>query len=148
MPQYKTGRVVKNRSARYHNCQHLLIGLSKCAEMFLRHSTEIMDAENRFNNSILVRQKFIDHMKKDCATDYKDKTVQQAIDDIKAIGLFIKLGKRGMFTVNPLYYFNHAEKYRVELIAGLMKAAKTKPIHKDSNVVAALVVPIEASIGK
>ena len=145
MVHYKTSRVVRNRSSRYHNCQHLLIGLSKCAEMFLRYSTEIMDKENRFTNTVLQRQKFIKHMKKDCATVYKDKTVQSAVDEIKAVGLYLKLGKRGMFTVNPLYYYNGAEKHRVQLVADLMKEAKTKPIHKDANVVKALVIPVESA---
>lgn len=147
-PLYSYSRVVKNKSSRYHNCQHLLIKLSKCAEMFLRYSTEIMDKENRFVNSVLVRQNFIEHMKKDCATSYKDDTVQSAINEIKAVGLYIKPGIRTVYIVNPLYYFNGVDSNRVKLISKLMQEAKTQPIHKDSNIIKALVVPVEAAKDK
>lgn len=137
MDVHSSKRVVKKCTSRYHNCQHKLAPLSKCAEMFLRFLTEKMDKTNTIVNSGHLRNEFIEHMSKDCGLKYANDTIKHAFSELTNQDLLIKYRSRGLYNVNPIYYFNGSERERIDLIQKLIHHAKSNT-NINSNIISAL----------
>lgn len=139
-PSYRSKKVVTSKTVRYHNCQHKLAPLTKCADMLLLFICERMDSDNNIDNTIGFRKKFIYHMKKNCGLKYNDDTVKKAFYQLVKQDLIISYGVRTEYAVNPMYFFNGTDKKRVDLIQKLIYWAKTTPAPPKSNVLKALGV--------
>ena len=131
IPVYKTKRYTKFKTSRYHNCQHKLAKITKCAEMLLRFLTEEMDCDNGVTHTFALRRKFRFHMSKDCGLKYKDDTVKKAFYELVAQDLVVKYASKTDYLVNPKYYYGRSEQKRIALIQQLIRWAKYQnPVHQ------------------
>jgi len=140
IPTYKSKRVVSSKTVRYHNCQHKLAHLTKCADMLLIFTCERMDKDNSIDHTSGLRRKFRYHMNKNCGIKYSDNTVKKAFYQLVEQDLIISFGVKTAYAVNPLYHFNGTEKMRVRLIQQLIYWAKTTPAPAKSTIFRALGV--------
>jgi hypothetical protein len=127
----KSKRYTKLKTSRYHNCQHKLAPLTKCAEMLLRFITEEMDNTNGVTHTLMLRIRFRYQMNKNCGLKYKDDTVKKAFYELVTQDLVIKYVGKGDYLVNPKYHFNGSETDRIALIQQLIPWAKQQvPVHQ------------------
>lgn len=140
IPTYKSKRVVTSKTVRYHNCQHKLAPLNKCAGMLLLFICENMDEDNNIDHTSGLRRKFRYHLNKNCSVTYSDDTVKKAFYQLVEQDLIISFGVKTEYVVNPLYHFNDTEKKRISLIQKLIYWAKTNPAPKKSNILRAFGV--------
>jgi hypothetical protein len=128
---HKTKRYTKLKTSRYHNCQHKLATLTKCAEMLMRYLTEIMDDTNGITHTKMMRNRFRYQMSKNCSLVYADDTVKKAFYELVAQDLVIMYIGKSDYLVNPKYYFNGTETDRIQLIQHLIPWAKQEvPVHQ------------------
>lgn len=112
MPTIKTEAVVMNSVKRYYNCIYLLAGLRPATRNLMDFLTEEMDSNNIVYNNQIWRNKFIFFMKEitskfgenDKTITYTDQTVKDSFAQLSKTGLLIPIA-RGMFKVNPKYFF-------------------------------------------
>lgn len=122
LPEYAHKDIVMNYTKRYHNCIFLLARLNQCSRDLIDWLTEQMDENNIIYSNIIVRKKFIDFIAsitgKDNEDDrviYSDNTIKAAFKTLSDKGLLISKSK-GVFLVNPEYFFKGDEKDRINKI--------------------------------
>lgn len=126
----KTKKYTKLKTSRYHNCQHKLAPITKCAEMLMRFLTEVMDNTNGITHTKMMRNRFRYQMNKNCGLSYADNTVKKAFYELVSQDLVIMYSKSD-YLVNPKYYFNGSETDRISLIQHLIPWAKHEvPVHQ------------------
>lgn len=107
------------------NCQHKLIRLTKVANAYLMFLTEQIDYEdNYFSHTVVMRQKFIDHIWQTCQVKWKDSAVKSAFKQLIKQGLIISYGGRIEYTVNPIHFYKGPESERKKLIQSLISQAR------------------------
>lgn len=117
-PAYKEELLTMSCVRRYYNCMYLLVGLSPSARNLMDYLTEEMNKDNIVYNNTLTRTNFINFIKGITSRPgmtpliYKDQTVKEAFAQLSKVGL-IKTLSRGIFKVDPRFFFKREEKERV-----------------------------------
>lgn len=116
-PTRKEKVVIMNSVKRYYNCIYLLAGLKPSARNLMDFIVEEMDEENLIHNNAYTRLKFISFMKEitfdgEEATEYKEPTVREGFQRLSKAGL-IKPLMKGLYKVNPLYFFKGDDEKRI-----------------------------------
>jgi predicted transcriptional regulator len=117
LPEYSYSNVVMNFTKRYHNNLYLLARLNKCSRDLIDWLTEQMDNDNIVYSNLVVRDKFRNFISDitDKEVTYKDITVKKAFKELTDKGLLINK-QRGVFQVNPEYFFNNSDNERIDKI--------------------------------
>lgn len=105
---------------RFHNCLHILLGLSKCQRLLMDWLAEEMDDDNMIVHDEHMRRKFINFIAsiqvEGKVLKYEDQTVANAFNDIvKRQDLLKKLAK-SRYRLNPEYYWRGSDKDRIDAI--------------------------------
>ncbi len=124
---HKVEKVQMSCTKRYYNCLYLLAGLSPCARNLMDFLAERMDENNLIRSDTLVRTQFIEFFETITQGDviYKDSTVKAAFQLLSQKGLII-LQSKGVFKVNPKYFFNGDDKDRIKEIVMQIKINSTE----------------------
>lgn len=117
LPEYAYSDLVMNSTKRYHNCIYLLARLNKCSRDLLDWLTEQMDDNNIIYSNSVVRQKFRDFVKEVTKEEisYADVTIKTAFKTLVNRDLLIPK-QRGVYQVNPEYFFKGSEKDRISKV--------------------------------
>lgn len=123
MPTIKSEAIVMNSVKRYYNCIYLLAGLRPATRNLMDFLTEEMDKDNIVYNNQIWRSKFIFFMKEitskfgenEKTIIYTDQTVKDSFAQLTKTGLINPIA-RGMFKVNPKYFFIDEDNKRLTQI--------------------------------
>lgn len=99
----------------YQNCLADLMQISGCSRHLLDWLIEIMGEINIVNNNQHTRDNFRIYFKTKSGKEYGDDAVIKAYQLLEKKKFLIKY-KRGLFVVNPEYFFNGDEGDRKKLI--------------------------------
>lgn len=99
----------------YQNCLADMMQVNGCARHLLDWLLEIMGEVNIVNNNEYTRDNFKAYYKEKSGKDYGDDAVLKAYKVLVDKKFLIKY-KRGLFVVNPEYFFNGDEADRKQLI--------------------------------
>ena len=120
---FKTRRIVASTTKRFNNSIHKTAKLSPAVRNLLDFIVQEMDDDNRVMNNTLLRCKFLHLINNDCGVSLKEDTVNKGFQELQRIGLLIPMLKRGLYTVNPIYYFNGSLSRRKSLIQRMLNAS-------------------------
>lgn len=130
LPKYAYSHIVCSHTKRYHNCLYLLAGLNGCSRDLMDYITEEMDSENIFYSNAHFRQRFIrfilengtvEKLNKESgaievvAVRYSDSNVKKALAALAEKNLIRSVSK-GVFKVNPEYFFKNDDSKRLDMI--------------------------------
>lgn len=109
--------VTTSCTKRYHNCIYLLFNLANSTRNLLDYLCENMDENNMIRSDIYIINNFIEFISKVTKgkVNYSVNTVKSSFMKLKKKGLLIQLS-RGMFKVNPKFFFRGDEKDRLNQI--------------------------------
>lgn len=108
---------------RYNNALMLLAGIDGCEKSLMDWLADNMTEGNYVNNNELTRNAFISFHKKHGkgkTKSYSDKTVSIAFQRLNAADFLISV-TRGVYMVNPLYYYAGDDASRVKAIKMVME---------------------------
>lgn len=118
-PVCKKVEIMMTGTKRFHNCLYLILGLSKLERALIDWVSEEMDDRNIIRNEKYTRGTFIKFISEIVIDEenkvYQDASVNNAFHGLKEKGLLIPVGK-GVYQVNPKYYWNGSDKSRVDEI--------------------------------
>lgn len=115
---------------RYYNSIFLLMQLSKSERVLLDYIVEEMDEKNYVTNSIQLRRKLNYMLTKIGQETYADSTFQKSFKHLCEISLVIKTKGRGLYQINPLYFFKGTEEERQKTIRINLEELNKTPINK------------------
>lgn len=105
----------------YENHMHKTASLTPAARNLLDYLVQNMNKQNEIGNTHLVRSSFLHFMSKNCGVNYAEETVNKGFQELKAADLLISFDKkRGVYVVNPLYYFRGNEDKRKSLLQSML----------------------------
>lgn len=108
---------------RYRNALMLLMGISGCELHLIEWLSSVMTEGNYVQNNELTRKTFIGfhaRHKKSSNKAYSDHAVQKAFQRLTVEGLLIPV-VRGVYIVNPDYYFADSDENRVKSIKMMLE---------------------------
>lgn len=115
LPEYHSKRITHNFTKRYHNCLYLICGIRGCARDLLDFLIDRMDYENIVYNSKYIRDEFRKGIEENCDIKYSDIAVAKSYSLLQHKGFIISKG-RGVFKVNPEYFWKADEDSRLKTI--------------------------------
>jgi hypothetical protein len=129
---YETGvkKVTTKFIRRYKNCLYLLCELSPCERALMDYLTEMMSQNNIVNNTLGVRQGFINDVTRftDGRTVFKESTVRHAFMILSQKGLLLQNG-RACFIVNPEFFWNNNDEFSrcnyIQMVLEFQNGART-----------------------
>lgn len=106
-------RVDKSYVKRYHTGLAMLMVLTASARTVLDVSLEEMDNDNYVTNSAAFKKKVnaYPHVK-----TLSDNTINKAFVELTKEGIMIKQDRRGLYKVNPIFFFRGTEEERIKSI--------------------------------
>lgn len=112
--KWYNAKVEKNYIKRYHCSLSTLIKLSKSARVVLDVSVQFMSETNEVaNNSVFKAH--INRIVSIHAKPFSENTINKAFVELTKEG-FLSKSKRGVYKVNPLYFYNGTEENRLKEI--------------------------------
>lgn len=99
----------------YQNCLADMMQISGCSRHLLDWLIEIMGQINIVNNNEHTRDSFRTYFKEKTGKEYSNEAILKAYQQLVEKKFLIKY-KRGLFLVNPEYFFNGDEGDRKTLI--------------------------------
>lgn len=122
LPVFAYSAVVCSHTKRYHNCLYLLAGLNSCSRDLMDYITEEMESDNTFSSNAHFRQRFINFIKANVTytntktnteetLNYSDASVKKGLA-LLAEKKLIRSIQKGVYKVNPLYFWKNDEKNR------------------------------------
>lgn len=99
----------------YQNCLADMMQISGCARHLLDWLVEIMGQINIVNNNQHTRDNFRTYFNDKTGKEYSDEAIIKAYKQLCSVKFLIPY-KRGLFLVNPEYFFNGDEGDRKTLI--------------------------------
>jgi hypothetical protein len=115
---------------RYYRSINLLMQLTRTERILLDFITEEMNEENYVTNSISVRKKLNYLLKNAGQEPFTDNTVSRCFSGLCKINLIVKVKGRGLYQVNPLFYFKGSEEERQRVIRKKLEHINKIPINK------------------
>ena len=107
--------------------------LSRAERVLLDFVVEEMDDWNYFTNSIQLRSKLNFLLDRIGQETYADSTVQKCLKTLTDLTLLEKCNGRGVYQVNPLYFFKGTEEERQKMIRKNLEAPNIIPINKERH---------------
>jgi hypothetical protein len=123
-------KIPTDHTKRYYGSLVLLMRLSRSARIFLDFITEEMDEKNYITNSIQTRTKFNAIFTRAGQKAFSDKTIHRCFASLLAVELVRKSKGRGLYQVNPSYYFKGTEIDRKKAIREQLEEINRIPINK------------------
>jgi hypothetical protein len=105
-PRYTTKVVTILHTKRFHNCIGLMARLSKCARILLDFITERMDEENLIENNATFKTEFNRLLLQTGNVAYSENMINRAFTELSKHHLIDKQKRRGLYKINPLFFFN------------------------------------------
>ena len=105
--------------------------LSKSERILLDFLVEEMDDHNHVSNTYQIRNKINGMLKKMGCEQYADNTFQKGFKKLTETTLLIKKKGRGLYQVNPLYFFIGSEEQRQKEIRKNLEEINKDPINKE-----------------
>ena len=103
-----------NHTKVYANVIGLLAGLNPCAIMLLIYLIDVIDKRNYVRNTTELKNGFRAAIKKERAQGFSDTAINRAFKLMTEKKVLYRLHKkRGLYKVNPLYFFKGDEQERV-----------------------------------
>ena len=119
VPVLKYEEIMMTGTKRFHNCLYLILGLGRLERVLMDWVSEEMDKDNMVRNDFYNRKNFIDFISNiemdGKKNTYIDSSVNTAFSMLQKSGLLISVSK-GVYKVNPKYYWNGTDKDRVNQI--------------------------------
>lgn len=115
---------------RYNNSILLLMRLSRAERIFLDFITEEMDDNNYITNSFQIRNKFNALLKKVGQDQYAENTIHKTFKNLVETHLLKNCIGRGLYQVNPLFFFKGTEEDRQKCIRKNLEELNRLPINK------------------
>ncbi len=112
----------------YNNAIYLLAGLNKSTRDLLDYLIRQMDANNMVASNFKVREDFIGFVSSctDGGTVYTHNTVKKSFSTLTTKKLILQTKKRGLYKVNPMYFFKLGNKERIEEISLVLSKSHLK----------------------
>lgn len=125
MPVFKTKRVMTTSTRRFNNNIYRTAKLSPATRNLLDYIIQEMDKYNRISNNALFRSNFLHLINSDCNVNLKEDTVNKGFQELKKAGLLVTMNKkRGVYTVNPIFYFNGPPLKRKHIIEKMLNGIR------------------------
>ena len=119
---------------RYYTSMHKSEKLSRAERVMLDFVTENMDIQNIIYNNPTTHVKFNKLAKKLGITPYSKSTIHKCFSALAKETLIYQVKKtRGMYCVNPLYYFKGSEEEREIAIRTMLEEPYKKTINDDRH---------------
>lgn len=119
VPQNKSKDIMLTNTKRFHNCIYLILGVGRLERVLMDWISEEMDTNNYIRNDVYTRSNFIEFIRdvkmEGKKTEYEDTSVNSAFHNLKSVGLLIPV-RKGLYQVNPEYYWRGTDKDREEQI--------------------------------
>jgi hypothetical protein len=123
-PKFNTKKITKDHIRRYGNHTHILAKLDKCSYILINYLADHCNyLNNEVYNTYREREKFIHFCKKNCNITYCDDTVKKSFSKLVYSGMLLKYSQRGLYTVNPIYFYSGPERSRRNIIQQLIEHA-------------------------
>ncbi|WP_456867593.1 hypothetical protein [Galbibacter sp. BG1] len=122
-PQWLTKTVEAGYSKRYMNTILLLLKLSKPSMILIHFLVEQMDERNYVANHGFIKDKFNELLSSLDQKPYADNTINKCFSELTKNNILLKPLKkpRGVYQVNPEYFFNGTEEERVKCIRAYLE---------------------------
>lgn len=114
--KWQTIRAEKRNVKRYFNTTYKLSQLNKGQRLFLDFLLEQMDKDNLIVNSKVLRNQFNALLKHINQPTYTHNYITRSFKQLTAQELLLSTDNRGIYRVNPIYFFKGTEAMRVKLI--------------------------------
>ncbi len=109
---FKTFKYEGASVKRYFNTLQPLFQLNKAERLLLDFITEEMDENNLVTNSTKLKEKFNTMLSNAKQNVYKDNYINQCFTTLLEHNFILAEKERGLYQVNPLYFFKGTEKDR------------------------------------
>lgn len=113
--KWYTMKVEKNYTKKYHCALASLMILSGSARAVLDVAVEVMDKDNLVTNSASFKDD-VNRLVSIHGKPFSDNTINKAFAELSREDFLIKGKKRGLYKVNPVYYFKGTEEERIKAI--------------------------------
>jgi len=123
-------KIPTDHTKRYYGSLVLLMRLSRSERIFLDFITEEMDEKNYITNSIQIRTKFNAIFIRAGQKAFSDKTIHRCFAGLLTAELVLKSKGRGLYQVNPLFYFRGTEIERKKVMRERLEELNRVPINK------------------
>jgi hypothetical protein len=129
IPKFGYKEISGVHTKRYHNCLYLLAGLNASCRDLMDFLCEVMDKDNKIYSNEKVRQDFIGFISGLTRQEvvYTHNTVKKAYRILSEKSLLIPL-TRGVFMVNPEFFFKKGDKERIEAIELILNFEKSSEV--------------------
>ena len=104
----------------------IVAGLNPCSRDLIDYLVDVMDDDNIITSNEYTRDKFLETLKESTIQpdgnfiEYSDSNIKKAYQSLVDRECLIKI-KRGVYKVNPEYYFRKSETKRVDSIQLIME---------------------------
>ena len=105
--------------------------LSKSERILLDVLVEFMDETNHITNDALIRGKINNLLNKMGIKPYADRTFHNGFNKLVDTTLLLKKKGRGIYQVNPLYFFKGNETERQKAVRANLEEINKDPINKE-----------------
>ena len=123
VPVFRYKKVMITSVRRFNNCLHKTAGLPPFARNLLDYIIQVMNKENEIQNTHLFRRDYIYMMSSNCGINYPENTVNKGFQVLKKNDILISFDKkRGVYIVNPLYFFCGTDYNRNKFLTKLLNA--------------------------
>jgi hypothetical protein len=120
---FETKKVNNTCIKRFFNNMHKTASLSPASRNLIDYMVEHMNRDNEIENSQLFKMEFTEFMKKTCSINYTGHTVNKGFQALKKADILISFDKmRGVYILNPLYFFKGSEIKRKALLQKMLNA--------------------------
>lgn len=125
-PKYGKKLVPQDFVKRYYGTFAILAGLNPCSRDLIDYLVDVMDDDNIITSNEYTRDKFLETLKESTIQpdgnfiEYSDSNIKKAYQSLVDRECLIKI-KRGVYKVNPEYYFRKSETKRVDSIQLIME---------------------------
>ncbi len=138
LPFIKNKKVVITSVRRFNNCLHKTASLPSSARNLLDYIIQKMSRENEIENSFLFRQDYLEMMSSNCGIKYAVDTVNKGFQVLKQNNILISFDKkRGVYIVNPMFFFCGTDYNRKKLLQKMLNATPDGK-YKDTNLKSAM----------
>ena len=126
IPKYKYKDISQDFVRVYYSTFAVLAGLNPCSRDLMDYLLETMNDDNIVMSNEYSRNNFLDELKQNTVqpdgsfVEYSDSNIKKAYQTLTERRCLFKI-KRGVYKVNPEYYFKKSEIKRLESIKLLLE---------------------------
>ena len=115
----------------YFGAFYLMTKLSKSDRLLLDYITEVMNEDNIVANNLVVRDGFNTLLRRISYPIYSESTIHKCFSNLAKHHLIYPVkGKRGLYKVEPLYFFKGTQEDRIKMVREKVEELNKIPINK------------------